>query len=140
MEEERARAKYPESGRSEAQTKREELKQRGMAAAVAYIGRLGWTVVARDWRCPAGSIGLIGWDGLDLVFVEVKVRAHVLKGVPSMSVSATKARRLTRIARAWLAESESCPRRVRFDSISIFALAEDRALLRHLRGALTIQA
>ncbi|HEY3318641.1 MAG TPA: YraN family protein [Coriobacteriia bacterium] len=117
---------------------RKELGQRGEAAAAAYLQRAGMTVAVTNWRTAAGEIDIVAWDGPDLVMVEVKTRRSMRMGSPEEAVSPAKQRRLVRLARAYLAETASRPRLVRFDVVSLRVLAADRALLRHHRNAFAV--
>jgi putative endonuclease len=117
---------------------RRELGDRGEAAAAAYLQRVGMTLAETNWRTAAGEVDIIAWDGPDLVLVEVKTRRSMRMGTPEEAVSASKQRRLVRLARAYLAETGSRPRVVRFDVVSLRVLSEDRALLRHHRNAFAV--
>ncbi len=50
--------------------------RRGEEAAYFHLRKLGYTMVARNFRSPRcrGEIDLIGWEGDVLCFVEVKTR------------------------------------------------------------------
>src|SRR5512146_2314489 len=50
--------------------------RRGEEEAYFYLRRLGYVMVARNWRSSRqrGEIDLIGWDGDVLCFIEVKSR------------------------------------------------------------------
>jgi putative endonuclease len=119
---------------------RKELGRRGEAAAAAYLQRAGLTVAVTNWRTAGGEVDIVAWDGPDLVLVEVKTRRSMAMGTPEEAVSPSKQRRLVRLARAYLAETGSKPRLVRFDVVSLRVLSEDRALLRHHRNAFTVEA
>lgn len=115
-----------------------ELGARGEAAAAGYLQRAGMTVACVNWRTASGEIDIVAWDGPDLVLVEVKTRRSMRMGTPEEAVSPTKQRKLVRLARAYLAETDARPRMVRFDVVSLRVLAEDRALLRHHRSAFSV--
>lgn len=115
----------------------ENIGQRGEAAAAAYLERTGMTVVERNWRCKHGEIDIVALDGECLVMVEVKTRTTVAKGSPEEAVSPAKQRKLLRLAEAYVQHSGIEPAQVRFDVVAIQVIAEDRALLRHHRGAFT---
>ena len=42
--------------------------------ALVHLRRLGWDIVARNWRTREGEVDLIAYDGPYLVFAEVKTR------------------------------------------------------------------
>jgi putative endonuclease len=102
---------------------RQDLGRRGEeAAALWYVGA-GYEIVARNWRCPAGEIDLVVRDpGGAVVFCEVKTRTSTAFGSPEEAVTATKQRRLRRLAAQWLAQERShgAPMRsVRFDVAAV---------------------
>jgi len=115
----------------------ESIGRRGEAAAAAYLERVGFTVVERNWRCKSGEIDIVALDGTVLVLVEVKTRRTTAKGSPEEAVSSTKQRKLVRLAQAYVAQAGIAPTEIRFDVVAIQVIAEDRALLRHHRGAFT---
>lgn len=80
---------------------RQGLGRLGEAAAAAHLTRAGYSVVARNWRCPAGEIDLIASLGPQLVFVEVRTRRSG-PWSPEESVGRAKARRLVGLAYAYL--------------------------------------
>lgn len=114
------------------------LRQRGEDAAVAYLERSGLVISDRHWECAAGHVDLVARDGIEVVLVEVIVRAAGTRIPESHVMPAAKSRRLGKIAAAWIAEKQLDSQPVRFDVVSILAIAEDRALLGHQRGVFTI--
>jgi putative endonuclease len=114
---------------------RTDIARRGEDAAAAYLERVGMTLADRNWRCALGEVDIVALDGESLVLVEVKTRRSEKAGRAEEAVSATKQRRIVRLAEAYVAEHglEGTP--VRFDVVAIRVLTGDRALLRHYRGA-----
>jgi putative endonuclease len=115
-----------------------ELGRRGEEAAAAYLVRAGMDVADMNWRSRAGEVDIVAWDGPTLVMVEVKTRRSTRMGTPEEAVSATKQRKLVRLAREYVAGCERHPETVRFDVVSIRLLGPDRALLRHHRSAFIV--
>ena len=115
------------------------LGERGEDAAVAFLERAGMTIVERNWRCPSGEIDIVALDGETLVLCEVKTRRTAAKGTPEEAVTPAKQRRYAKLAQAYLLHTgvEFVP--VRFDVITLLVIAEDRALLRHLRAAFVLE-
>jgi putative endonuclease len=114
---------------------RKRLGERGEDAAVAFLERTGMTIVERNWRCPAGEIDIVALDGETVVLCEVKTRRTASKGTPEEAVTPAKCRRYAKLAAAYLQHAGIEPVSVRFDVITLLVIAEDRALLRHLRAA-----
>ncbi len=112
-----------------------DLGKRGEDAAAAYLERAGMAVVERNWRCKAGEVDIIALDGTVLVLVEVKTRKGCGKGTPEEAISPTKQKRLTRLARTYVAQTGMDEVEVRFDVVTLLTISEDRALLRHHRAA-----
>ena len=81
-----------------------ELGQRGEIEAYFYLTRLGYRIVARNFRVPynRGEIDLIGWDNGVLCFIEVKTRTDDSFAPPSTAVTAKKRRNILAVARRYL--------------------------------------
>jgi len=112
--------------------------RRGEDAAAAYLERIGYTIVERNWQTRAGEIDIVALDADTVVMCEVKTRRTVSKGTPEEAVTPTKQRRIARLAKAYLQYAGLDEVAVRFDVITLLVLAEDRALLRHHRAAFTL--
>lgn len=118
---------------------RRALGRRGEDAAAAFLDRVGMTVVERNWRCAAGEVDIVALDGTTIVLCEVKTRRTAAKGTPEEAVTPAKRRRYAKLAGAYVQQTEAAPVAVRFDVITILVIAEDRALLRHHRGAFVLE-
>ncbi len=93
----------------------------GEDAAYFYLRRLGYVIVARNWRSPRhrGELDLVGWDGDVLCFIEVKTRtAHDLKPAEA-AVDEEKRRDLGAVARDYRRRVPGDPP-ARFDVISVY--------------------
>lgn len=95
------------------------LGTRGERAAARAIKHLGYRVVARNFRCPAGEIDLIAVDGDAVVFIEVKTRRSAEVAFPEANVTPTKKRKLSQVARYYLAAKGIQDRPCRFDVVSV---------------------
>ena len=106
----------------------------GETLACRHLEALGYTVVARNFRCRSGEIDVIARDGDVTVFVEVKDRGGRSHGEGHESVTFGKRRRVVRAARLYAASHGLSESPIRFDVISIERdPAGDR--IRHDRGA-----
>jgi putative endonuclease len=95
--------------------------RRGEEAAYFHLRKLGYTMVARNFRSPRcrGEIDLIGWDDDVLCFVEVKTRTtrDVKPGVAA--VDRHKRREVATVVRDYLRrQPPSC--QWRFDVVSVY--------------------
>jgi putative endonuclease len=93
--------------------------RRGEDLAAAWYHDHGYTVVARNWRCPAGEIDLVARRGRLVVVCEVKARRTATYGTAATAVHADKQRRLRRLAAAWLRATGTHGVDLRFDVVAI---------------------
>lgn len=95
--------------------------RRGEDLAHRFLRRQGFTVVARNYRLPAGGgeIDLVCREGDALVFVEVKTRASEEFGTPDQAVDHEKEVRLERAARDYARRADVPWARVRFDIVNV---------------------
>ncbi len=114
-----------------------ELGRRGEEAAYFYLRRLGFTIVALDWRSgkARGDLDLIGWEGDTLCFVEVKTRSSRKVATAEAAVDAEKMRTLRRLARQYLLAVPTPPAQTRFDIVSIYFEQNVPDDIELLRGA-----
>jgi putative endonuclease len=118
----------------------------GEDLAAAHLKRLSFTIVARNIRTRAGEIDLIAFDGVTLVFAEVKtsrVSSHDRRvradQEPLPWLRPRQRARLRRLAVAWLSESKHLrptAHTIRFDAVGVIVDGQGRLLrLDHLEGA-----
>lgn len=120
-------------------TARVQLGQWGEQAAVDHVTGLGYTVLARNWRCRFGEIDIVCRDEAAgaVVFVEVKTRSGTAFGAPAEAVGHTKRRRLRLLAALWLREfAPKGTAEVRFDVVGILAAPGAAPVVDHLVGVL----
>ena len=127
---EKTSKKKPPKGKKRG-VRNKELGLRGEEAAAYFLVRRGYDIVARNWTCFAGEADIIARDGAARVFVEVKTRSSYEKGLPGEAVNKEKRRRYEKIAAAFLSQYEVVDVPLRFDVVSIVAVAPDRAMIRH---------
>ena len=83
-------------------------------------------VVRRNWRHKNDEIDLVTWDGVVLVFSEVRTRRSKALVPGYHSVSRRKKKILRRACRAYLNKLRVKPRHFRFDIVEVrYADAED---------------
>jgi len=94
---------------------------RGEEDAYFYLRRLGYAIVARNFRSPRcrGEIDLIGWDDDVLCFIEVKTRTSRDVKPPEAAVDRHKRREVAAMIREYLRRlPPSC--QWRFDIVSVY--------------------
>jgi len=97
-------------GRCPARAAHLALGCRGEDEAFFYLRKLGFVIVARDFRSPprGGDIDLIAWDKDVLCFIEVKARSRRNSCPPKLR-SIKKNGRLSRRSRANICGSATMP-------------------------------
>jgi len=86
-------------------------------AAMLLIAK-GYRIVARRWKTPVGEIDIIARRRRDLVFAEVKARAHL--DAAAEGVTERTKRRIVAAAELWLAHHpDDAQRYIRFDVILV---------------------
>jgi putative endonuclease len=118
---------------------RHHLGRLGEDLALAHLQRLGYALVARNYRTRHGELDLIVCDRGTLVFVEVKTRRAASGGrQPWESLHARKQERVRRMAAEYLATADDRPwsPELRFDAIGVVIDARGRLVrLDHLEDA-----
>lgn len=97
------------------------IGKRGEEDAYFFLRKIGYTMVARNFRSPRsrGEIDLIGWDGDVLCFIEVKARTSRNVKPPEAAVNRHKRREVAEVAREYLRRlPPSC--QWRFDIVSVY--------------------
>ncbi|QXJ24890.1 YraN family protein [Actinomadura graeca] len=97
------------------------LGRRGEEAAAAYLAKLGWSILDRNWRCPEGELDIVAHDGAAHVACEVKTRSSARFGDPLDAITPIKAARLRRLAWRWAAANGVGGTLVRVDVIGLVA-------------------
>ena len=95
--------------------------RRGEEDAYFYLRRLGYVMVARNFRSSRrrGEIDLIAWDKEMLCFIEVKTRTSRVVKPAEAAVDRDKQRGLTAVAEEYVRHmAPSC--RWRFDVVTVY--------------------
>jgi len=95
--------------------------KRGEEAAEFYLRKLGYVMVARNYRTPRhrSELDLIGWDRETLCFIEVKTRSTHGVAPAEAAVDSEKQRDLAAVARTYLRRVPSGTV-VRGDVVSVY--------------------
>jgi putative endonuclease len=100
-------------------THRQSLGRYGEQLAEKHLLTQGYTILAKNWRCPEGELDLVAQQGDEVVFVEVRTRRGNRLGSPEESVTQAKQARLIQLAYTFLAEYEEPDPPWRIDVIAI---------------------
>lgn len=91
----------------------------GEDSAVAYLEKLHYRILERNYRSHFGEIDIIAMDRRQTVFIEVKSRATSLFGSPHESIVKQKKRRITLTAMEYVQRRHLENKPLRFDVVAI---------------------
>ncbi len=113
--------------------------RRGEEEAYFYLRRLGYVMVARNYRSPRSrsELDLVGWDKGTLCFIEVKTRTTRDVKPAEAAVDPQKQRDLAQVAREFLRKTRGNPP-FRFDVISIYVEGGKEPEIELFKNAFTI--
>ncbi|MDA2926759.1 YraN family protein [Acidobacteria bacterium AH-259-G07] len=108
-----------------------DLGRWGEWIALKHLRRLGWDIIAQNWKGLRGEVDLIAYDGPFLVFVEVKTRRLPNRLPPEDNVGTEKEKKLDQLAFEFLLRYEISDTPVRIDVIGVETPDVRHFLLRH---------
>jgi putative endonuclease len=117
------------------------LGETGEKLAEKFLRRLGYRILARNYRCPPGEADIIALDKHSnegqtaLVFVEVKSRRSEAAVDAESAIDARKRRQLLNVARYYLSHHPAGDMPVRFDSVAVIAPEQGEPTVRHTPDA-----
>lgn len=91
----------------------------GEEAAVKYLKKQKYKIIARNYRAVTGEIDIIALDGKTLVFAEVKTRSSGKFGAPSLAVTGEKRLKIAKTAQSFISQNEIFSLEKRFDVIEV---------------------
>jgi putative endonuclease len=113
--------------------------QRGQASeqlAAEYLEARGVLILARNLRCRAGELDLIGLDGEVLAVIEVRMRGATRFGGAPASVTRRKQRKIIRAAGFFLQRRVPWQSRLlRFDVLAVEGLPDHSHRILWLKDA-----
>jgi putative endonuclease len=104
--------------------------------AADYLQTQGIRLIAHGYRCRLGEIDLIGDDGRDLVFIEVRARGKGSLTSALESIGLAKQRRIIRATRHFLMRNPGAQSRpIRFDVVAFDGIDTGDPTLSWIRNA-----
>lgn len=116
---------------------RAEVWHAGENLAAAHLERLGWRILERNWRCPAGEIDIVALQPEPesvVVFCEVKCRTGLGYGAPLEAITAHKLAKIRQVALHWLRAQPAAVPRIRFDGVGVLLTADAPPVITHVPG------
>lgn len=115
--------------------KRIAFGKKGEDLAAAHLTRLGYQILARNYRQRRGEIDIIARDGDCTVFIEVKSRVAGGRYSPGEAVTVRKRMQIARVAQMYLAAHRLLDRPARFDVIAVLIDGEGECRIDHIPNA-----
>ena len=95
-----------------------ELGKKGEDLACSYYEKLGYRIMARNWRLKKLECDLIVSNFEFIVFAEVKTRSSILFGEPELFVTYEKQQNLLKLANFYL-QMHNISKEARFDIVTV---------------------
>jgi len=111
------------------------LGERGEDAAAKHLKHLGYRILARGHDSRLGELDIIAVDDRTIVFAEVKTRSSNDAGLPADAIDATKQRRMTQAALAYLKSHNLLDHAARFDVVATWPENARRPKIEHYKNA-----
>jgi putative endonuclease len=92
---------------------------RSERAAERFLRKLGYRIIARNYKCPLGELDLVAVDRDTVVFVEVRSTEQAGTERPAASVDYAKQKRLTSLALHFLQKKRLLDSTARFDMVAV---------------------
>lgn len=87
--------------------------------ASKYLLDMNYKIIERNFKCRCGEIDIIAQDEDYIVFVEVKYRSTIKKGLPRESVNIYKQKRIITVAKYYINLKSLYDTNFRFDVIEL---------------------
>ncbi len=113
------------------------LGSKGEDLAVRFLKKIGYKIIARNYKTHVGEIDIIARDGDTIVFIEVKTRTDDSFGYPFEAVNERKRRKLRNLALLYLKKQRKEPQ-VRFDVLSVFYMSNGKKEIKHIKDAFEV--
>src|SRR3989338_1931505 len=107
----------------------------GEELASRFLSRKGYKILLKNFISPLGEIDLIARHKDVLVFVEVKARSSIDKGLPVEAVTFHKRAQLVKVAQYYMKRYSIQNIPCRFDVVSILFLSGKEAQIELVQNA-----
>lgn len=115
----------------------EEIGKIGEVETKKYLQLRGYQILDTNWRIKEGEIDLVALTPHGIfLFIEVKSRSATTFGHPLEAITPEKARRIQRLARAWLATNSQSGSPYRIDVCAVLINQRSEAEIDYREGVL----
>lgn len=110
----------------------------GENLAAQFLEKIGYEILARNFRFERGEIDIIARHEQSLVFVEVKTAKSLKMGSPETWVTPAKQKQIGKVAQKFLFDLNDDSFECRFDVIAI-TLQQNSPQINHIKNAFWLQ-
>lgn len=114
--------------------KRHLLGKEGEDIASKYISKIGYNILARNFRCKQGEIDIIAKDKDEIVFIEVKTRKNKMYGRGVDAVDWLKQKHIYKTSAFFLYIKRWEDITVRYDVIEVYE--DKKYYINHIKNAI----
>lgn len=106
-------------------------------AACEFLESKGITIIDRNYRFMGHEVDAVGYQGEEIVFIEVRSKKNATFGYPEETVDKSKQKSIIQAAEAWLYEKRMEGARIRFDVVSVLTSYKGEEIpdIEHFRNA-----
>ena len=107
---------------------------RGEDIAAEFLEKTGFKILHRNYRIGHSDIDILALDGSTLVFIEVRTKLKIDRGMPEETLTSQKLRRMRKTAETYIAIN-SVDSLTRLDALCIVLDSEGKTRhLEHYKG------
>ncbi len=103
----------------------------GEEAAVSFLEKHGYRIIARNFKTKLGEIDIIARDKDTICFIEVKARSSDKFGLPFEAVTDFKQRKISKAAIVFLKDKNLLDSLARFDIVSVWPVESKVELIKN---------
>jgi putative endonuclease len=119
--------------------KRQFLGRWGESETARYLTEKGIEIIAQNVRTPYGEVDLIGRQGVELIFIEVKTRTTGLYGPPENAITRKKILHMVDSARYYLQEHPEYEDHWRIDVAAVVKTSDGDIQIEYFENAIPDQ-
>lgn len=112
-----------------------ELGQKGEEEVCKYLDKIGYFIVAKNFKCSYGEIDIIATDKNEIVFIEVKTRGSRKFGEAREAVNKYKKKHIKKAATFFIYKNKLENKFIRFDVVEVY-FKEEKYFINHIKNTL----
>jgi len=95
------------------------LGKKGESLAVAYLKKIGYSILAKNYKTKLGEIDIIGKDKKYICFIEVRSVTNSDYILPEFTINRKKQHQITKVALSYIKRYNLLNKNARFDVVLV---------------------